>query len=308
MGSDLGDEVRELSAEALGRQMNVAGGPDEAAFPKNVGLLFFNEHPRRFFPATQIDVVWFPEGAGGDRFDEKTFESPLARIARDALSYIQTHYLKQTVVKHPDRAEAEHFWSFPYAAIEEAVVNAVYHRSYEIREPIEVRITPEDLTVLSFPGPDRSIRMADLRVGKAVSRRYRNRRIGEFLKELELTEGRSTGISKILKVMKGNGSPLPEFDTDDGRRYFLIRLPVHPKAVSKERARGGTKEKTSVKTSVKTLSLMRENPQVTISEIAEVIGKTTRAIEMQIAKLKAEGLVERVGPDKGGHWVVKEGT
>jgi len=41
-------------------------------------------------------------------------------------------------------------------------------------------------------GPDRSIRMEDLRASKAVSRRYRNRRIGEFLKELELTEGQKT--------------------------------------------------------------------------------------------------------------------
>ncbi len=176
VGSDLAEASSGMSIDALGRQMNVAGGPDEATLPKNVGLLFFNEHPRQFFSATQIDVVWFPEGPGGDRFDEKTFEGPLARIARDALSYIQTHYLTQTVVKHPDRAEAERFWNFPYAAIEEAVINAVYHRCYEIREPIEVRITPDDLVVLSFPGPDRSIRMADLRAGNAVSRRYR---IGE---------------------------------------------------------------------------------------------------------------------------------
>ncbi len=320
VGSSLADESQELSAEALGRQMNVTGGPDEAALPKNAGLLFFNEHPRRFFPATQIDVVWFPEGPGGDRFDEKTFEGTLARIARDALSYIQTNYLKQTVVKHPDRAEAERFWNFPYPAIEEAVINAVYHRSYEIREPIEVRITPDDLMVLSFPGPDRSIRMADLRAGKAVCRRYRNRRIGEFLKELDLTEGRSTGISKILKVMIANGSPAPEFETDDARSYFLIRLSVHPEAISEEVAHVGAIEKVSGKTSGEPsgetsgepsgeiLSLMRENPRVTIPEIAEAIGRTPRAIETQVARLKAEGLIERIGPTKGGHWIVHVGS
>jgi len=65
------------------------------------------------------------------------------------------------------------------------VVNAIYHRSYEIREPIEILISSEDLVVLSFPGPDRSIQLADLKKGKAVSRRYRNRQIGEFLKELD---------------------------------------------------------------------------------------------------------------------------
>jgi ATP-dependent DNA helicase RecG len=231
VGSDLADDVDDLSIEALGRQMNVVGGPSEAALPKNVGLLFFNEEPYRFFPATQIDVVWFPEGAGGDRFDEKSFKGPLARITREALDYIQRNYLRETVVKHPDRAEAERFWNFPYAAIEEAVVNAVYHRSYAEREPIEVRITPDDLVVLSFPGPDRSIRMEDLRIGKAVSRRYRNRRIGEFLKELDLTEGRSTGIPKVLRVMEENGSPAPEFETDEERVSFLIRLPVRAAAL-----------------------------------------------------------------------------
>lgn len=81
---------------------------------------------------------------------------------------------------------------------QECVINALYHRSYEHREPIEVRVSPEELIVLSYPGPDRSVRLAQLRAGRAVPRRYRNRRIGEFLKELELTEGRSTGVPKIF--------------------------------------------------------------------------------------------------------------
>jgi ATP-dependent DNA helicase RecG len=55
VGSELVNEARNLSIEALGRQMNVVGGPTEAPLAKNVGLLFFNEHPRRFFPTTQID-------------------------------------------------------------------------------------------------------------------------------------------------------------------------------------------------------------------------------------------------------------
>jgi ATP-dependent DNA helicase RecG len=150
VGSELAEEVQSQSLEMLGRQMNIVGGPSEALFPKNAGLLFFSDDPQQFFPVTQIDVVWFPDGAGGDRFEEKTFSGPLARMTREALDYIQRNYLKETIVKHPDRAEAERFWNFPYVAIEEALVNAVYHRSYEIREPVEVRISPDDLVILSF--------------------------------------------------------------------------------------------------------------------------------------------------------------
>jgi ATP-dependent DNA helicase RecG len=106
-------ESPELPLEALGRQMNVIGGPDENTRPKNVGLMFFNEEPDRFFPYAQIDVVWFPEGAGGDRFDEKVFKGPLARMTREALGYIRRNYLHETVIKHPDRAEATRILELP---------------------------------------------------------------------------------------------------------------------------------------------------------------------------------------------------
>jgi ATP-dependent DNA helicase RecG len=48
------------------------------------------------------------------------------------------------------------------------------------------------------------------------------------MKELELTEGRCTGIPKIRAAMQRNGSPTPRFSTDDGRTYFVVELPVHP--------------------------------------------------------------------------------
>ena len=100
----------------------------------------------------------------------------------------------------------------------------------KIREPIEVRVLPDSITVVSYPGPDRSIRLADPETGRFVARRYRNRRIGEFLKELKLTEGLGTGIPKILKAMRANGSLKPKFEADEDRTYFIARFPIHPSA------------------------------------------------------------------------------
>ncbi len=102
------------------------------------------------------------------------------------------------------------------------------HRSYEIREPIEVRVLPDEITVSSYPGLDRSASIKELQSGRFATRRYRNRRIGEFLKELSLTEGRGTGIPKMLKAMRLNESPSPVFETDKNRTYFLVRLRLHP--------------------------------------------------------------------------------
>lgn len=45
------------------------------------------------------------------------------------------------------------FFNYPFAAIEEALANAVYHKSYEKNEPIEVQIWPDKIEILSYPGP-----------------------------------------------------------------------------------------------------------------------------------------------------------
>jgi len=72
-----------------------------------------------------------------------------------------------------------------------------------------------------------------------MSRRYRNRRIGEFLKELDLTEGRGTGVPKILRAMRDNGSPPPLFKFDEDHSYFATVLPIHPAALAAAADLGG---------------------------------------------------------------------
>ena len=93
-----------------------------------------------------------------------------------------------------------------------------------MRETIDVRVEKDKIEILSFPGPDRSVTVDALKNFNVFVRRYRNRRIGDFLKEMHLTEGRNTGFRKILKALERNGSPLPEFITDDEHSIFITRL------------------------------------------------------------------------------------
>jgi len=39
-----------------------------------------------------------------------------------------------------------------------------------------------------------------------------------------------------------------------------------------------------------------------INELAEIVGISQKGVEWQISKLKKEGRIKRIGPDKGGHW------
>ena len=65
-----------------------------------------------------------------------------------------------------------------------------------------------------------------------------------------------------------------------------------------------TSEKGSEKTSEKIIQIIKENSQISAKDIGMILGLTSRAVEMQLSKLKAEGKIKRVGPDKGGIWVV----
>ena len=224
--SDLLVESRKISPEALGRQMHIFKGPDESLRPVNAGVLFFCKEPEKYISRSWIELVWH-KGFTGKNFTEKYFKGPIHYQLRAVLDFIQNNIIQEFVLKNPDKAEATRYYNYPFIALEEVLSNAIYHKSYELGSPIEVQIWPDKIEVLSYPGPvppvDAQIIQQQKRI---VAREYRNRRIGDFLKELKLTEGRGTGFPAIYHAMEQNGSPEPIFETDLACTYFLTVLPA----------------------------------------------------------------------------------
>ena len=58
------------------------------------------------------------------------------------------------------------------------------------------------------------------------------------------------------------------------------------------------------KTQEKTLEIMLIKPTARTKDIAEEIGITHRGVEKNIRTLKKSGIIDRIGPEKGGHWIV----
>jgi ATP-dependent DNA helicase RecG len=199
--------------------------------PRNVALLFFSDAPDRIFPGARIDVVRFQDDAGGDVLEERTFRGPLTRQVRDCLGHLH-NLVDQFTRKHPDRPEATTWYSWPPAAIDEAVANAVHHRDYRHDQPTSVFLYPREMVINSYPGPVPGLKPDDFAPGKRIPRYpARNRRIGELLKELKLAETRSTGVPKIFRAMENNGSPPPRFEFDEDRTLFSVVLPIHPEGL-----------------------------------------------------------------------------
>ena len=305
VGSSLYQSVMDRSVEDVGTDMQIVRGPSEYKKPVNVGLMFFNDNPEAYFSCARIEVIDKPDPTGRG-MTEKIFRGPLDKQLRDALAYIKNYIIKEYVTKVPDSELAIRAFNWPYAAVEEALSNAVYHKSYQIHEPITVMITPEKMEITSLPGPDRSISDESLENRVLVSRRYRNRRIGDYLKELDIVEGRNTGVPTILEAMEKNGSGLPSFETDSERSYFVTVLPVHPaflagntdappKVTPKCTIRKSSKEIRAL-----VLKTLAKNGNLSTNEVAACLGynKTTDTLRRVVGSLIESGKISYLYPDK----------
>ena len=97
-----------------------------------------------------------------------------------------------------------------------------------------------------------------------------------------------SGVARMKQLMTDAGLPLPVFKTS-GIFTVIFQRP----------------EKSSVKSSVKILNIINENPNITIPEMADKLQLSTRAVEKQLARLKSKGAVNRVGSDKEGYWKIR---
>ncbi|MFA6126345.1 MAG: RNA-binding domain-containing protein [Bacteroidales bacterium] len=231
--SKLAADVGKLSNTEILQQMALLSGPQENLFPRNVALMLFAEKPHSYFPYSYVEIVYFPNGADSKEFIEKKIEGPVQQQITDSLSWLNANILQEKVIKVPMQAEALRVWNYPNVALEEAVANCLFHRNYQEREPVKIRIEPDAILLYNSGGPDRSIKREDFMTGRAIPKRYRNRRLGDFLKELKLTEGHATGLPAIKKAMLQNSSPEPLFDFDEERMWFQVTLPIHTSFVQK---------------------------------------------------------------------------
>ena len=321
------------------KAMDLVGGPVELFYPKNIALMMFNHRPEKFFPYSRVEIVEFPNGMGDPTFFEKpAITGPVPSQIQQALLQLQSVVLKERIYKNIDRPESDRVWNYPYRALEESIANALYHRTWEVREPVEIRILPDCIEIINQGGPDRSVKLNEMQKGIIRNKRYRNRRIGDFLKELDMTEGRGTGIPIIRREMAKNGSPEPRFETDDNYSYFITTLPIHPAFLEadetlKEGVNDGinsvdNQKKTdsyllydeiletlnetlneTLKLDLKNIiELINDHSGITQSNIIYNIGKSRTTVYRYLKILIESQLIEYKGAKKSGGYYLTEKT
>ena len=152
--------------------------------------------------------------------------------------------------------------------------------------------------MLSFPGPVPPVNASILKTQKRIiAREYRNRRIGDFLKELRLTKGRGTSLPSIYKAMADNGSPITVFETNAKATYFLVTLPAHT-AVSNGVGSGATI--LLFRNIENIIAFSNEASNQVSNQVVEIINReihdrVKEMLELLSTRLKREQLFEKMG-------------
>lgn len=300
-------------------QMDLTEKTPDGPIIRNVAAMMFSERPDKFFKYSQVEIVIFPEGRQqnpNNMIELPVIKGPVPRMIRDTMNALKVNVIRKSIRKQKFDEHSITTFNYPYQALEEAVVNSLYHRDYQDREPVEITVEPDKISILSFSGPNHTISMDAIHEGKLLrSRRYRNRRLGEFLKELDLTEGRSTGIPTIQEELANNGSPAATIETDDARTYFIIDIPCHKDFVSdvlvlnkegnviKNVTINVIKELTERQQLI--LNTIQSDVTITAVEMSYKLEMSQRTIFRDIAELQKLGILEREGSKKKGKWIIK---
>lgn len=163
----------------LYNMMRLTSGPKEDLRPINAALMMFSPRPEIHFPYSRTEVTIIHDPAGR-LIDEAIFNGPVNMQIVRAIEFIRDRVIVERIRKVPGQAEALRFFNYPLEAIREVLVNALYHRSYEIPEPVKVYIYGDRIEITSLPGPDPGIPDEDVRNLRMRGRFYRNKRLGDF--------------------------------------------------------------------------------------------------------------------------------
>ena len=136
--------------------------------------------------------------------------------------------------------------------------------------------------------------------------------LGDYLKELQLSEGRATGIPTIQDELRKNGSEPARIETDEGRTYFLIEIPCRDGFENEMDAKNGTINGTiNGMINEREAALIAEiakQPGIKKNELAEKMDLSVRTISRILQNLSSGslGMIEYSGSKKTGGYLLTE--
>ena len=200
-------------------------GLDNALRPKNLTLLMFGkkESISRHFPEAHTVLSIYK---GKDR-SEPTAErhlltGTLVEQAKKSIELLNT----EAYVAFDKYSEKPNQVKYPIRALQEAVINALVHRDYELPDPVRITVFSDRIEIRSPGALHWAVDKEKFVTGQA-SPKWRNQSFAYLFNKMQLAQSEGQGIPTILKTMKEEGCPNPVFEL--GSESVTCILPAHPR-------------------------------------------------------------------------------
>lgn len=290
---------------------------------KRAGVLLFHPEPERFVTGAFVKIGYFRSQT--DLLYQDEMHGDLFSQARDTINMLLQKYLKAAIrYEGIQRVES---YPMPEEALREALLNALIHRDYSIGAPIQIRVYSDRLSIWN-PGELPEGWSVDRLLQPHASKPHNPLIASAFFRAGEVeTWGR--GIQRIFEACEAHGSPRPimRYETRDIWIDFPF-APEHLVAVgdrpthetspresetgtgkktgdeTRKKPQENTRKKSGDRTREKILQALRGNPGLSSVQLGAMLGLTSKGIEWQLNRLRSDGSVVRVGPDRGGVWEV----
>jgi len=270
----------------------------EGSYLKRAAALLFHEDPEQYVTGAYVKIGFFKTDS--DLIYQDEIHGNLFQQVDNTIDLLLTKYMK-AYISYEGLQRVERYL-FPAPALREALLNAVVHKDYSSGNPVQISVY-EDKIIFWNAGrlPDElSIEMLQK---KHPSIPY-NPLVASAFFRAGYIEAWGRGIEKINNECNVAGVPAPEISYEFTGLMMTFQArggEISPETTQK------TRGKTRGKTREKILKLVLEDASISIEEMSNRIGITQKGIEWQIMRLKKDGILERIGPAKGGYWkIIKE--
>lgn len=262
----------------------------------NTAILLFARSPQAFFRYFGLRCAVFIGAA--TILDQKEFQGGLLDLIDNAQGYVMKN------IHIGGRLEGLAMVDVPEidpSALREAIINAFCHRDYDIPDTVDIAIYSDRVEIRS-PG----LLYGGLtieRILRGGQPERRNPLLAEILHRIHMVEKWGRGMKIILEKE-------PTVSFKEAGRHFITtferkNVSEASKKVSETNVEKGRESTRKVSEKYqKILDVIRSEPNLSRAQLAKKLGLPSTTVFSRLRKLAKDGVLRRVGPDKGGHWEV----
>lgn len=258
----------------------------------NAALLLYAKNPEKIFSNSKLQCAVFTGISTSAIIDQKVFAGDIIYLIEEAEKYILKNIHFGMLVDGLYRKDIPETNT---EAIRESVVNAFIHRDYFDPDFISIHIFKDRIEIRNPGGLFGGLTIKDITT-RYISKR-RNELLADVLNRAHLVERKGRGIALILE--KEPASKFEQFGSvfisTLARNNYTIDEGLVDRLVEKL----GENQALIVKK-------IYENQRISKKELSEYLKISTTAVDKNLKKLKEKGIIERIGPDRGGYWTIIE--